>query len=128
MNSQQRSEFVLSILLTSAIQCKIETNANLYFRNALNVVKDDLIMKVDELTRYVKFECNFTNFVNHPNVFPIFCSEQEMFKEEIKSLQTLKSKLLLRVQELEEELKATKEEAEKLAKSSKSDDEVSCFV
>lgn len=56
-----------------------------------------------------------------------------MFKEEIKSLQTLKSKLLLRIQELEEELKATKEEAEKLAKSSKSDDEVSynllfCFL
>lgn len=51
-----------------------------------------------------------------------------MFKDEIKSLQTLKSKLLLRIQELEEELKATKEEAEKLAKSSKSDDEVSCFA
>ena len=51
-----------------------------------------------------------------------------MFKEEIKSLQSLKAKLLLRIQELEEELKSTKEEAEKLAKSSKSDDEVSVLI
>ncbi len=48
-----------------------------------------------------------------------------MFKEEIKSLQTLKSKLMHRISELEEELKTSKEEAEKLAKCNKSDDEVS---
>lgn len=52
-------------------------------------------------------------------------SEQEMFKEEIKSLQNLRSKLLQRVQELEDELKTARDEAEKLARSNKSDDEVS---
>ncbi|XP_065226364.1 JNK-interacting protein 3 isoform X2 [Planococcus citri] len=78
----------------------MENNELLATKNALNVVKDDLIMKVDELT-----------------------SEQEMFKEEIKSLQTLKSKLMQRINELEDEVKCAKEEAEKLAKSNKSDDE-----
>ncbi|KAG8336629.1 C-Jun-amino-terminal kinase-interacting protein [Homalodisca vitripennis] len=68
--------------------------------NALNIVKDDLIIKVDELT-----------------------SEQEILREDLKSLQTLKNRLRQKVTELEEELKKTKEEAEKLAKSSKSDDE-----
>lgn len=52
-------------------------------------------------------------------------SEQEILREELKSLQTLKTRLKLRVSELEEELKKTKEEAEKLAKANKSDDEVS---
>lgn len=47
-----------------------------------------------------------------------------MFKEEIKSLLTLKSKLMQRINELEDESKSAKEEAEKLAKSNKSDDEV----
>lgn len=47
-----------------------------------------------------------------------------MFKEEIKSLQTLKSKLMQRINELEDEVKCAKDEADKLAKSNKSDDEV----
>lgn len=47
-----------------------------------------------------------------------------MFKEEIKSLQSLKNKLLQKIQELEDELKTAREEAEKLARSNKSDDEV----
>ncbi|XKL65617.1 hypothetical protein PGB90_009037 [Kerria lacca] len=78
----------------------MENNELLATKNALNVVKDDLIMKVDELT-----------------------SEQEMFKDEIKSLQTLKKKLMDRVDELEDEVKRCKEDTEKLAKSNKSDDE-----
>lgn len=45
----------------------------------------------------------------------------------MKSLQTLKSRLKQRVAELEEELKKVKEEAEKLARASKSDDEVKFF-
>lgn len=54
----------------------------------------------------------------------MFHSEQEILREELKSLQTLKTRLKQRITELEEELKKTKEEAEKLAKSNKSDDEV----
>ena len=30
-----------------------------YFRNALNIVKDDLIAKVDELSRYVAYPDRF---------------------------------------------------------------------
>lgn len=55
-------------------------------RNALNVVKDDLIAKVDELT-----------------------GEQEMLREEILSLKISRSKLKERVSELEDELKKVKE-------------------
>merc|ERR1712083_462278 len=68
----------------------MENNELLATKNALNIVKDDLIAKVDELT-----------------------GEHEILREEIKSLQTVRAKLQQRVQELEEELKVTKEEAEK---------------
>lgn len=51
-----------------------------------------------------------------------------MFKDEIKSLQSLRGKLLQRVQELEDELKTARDEAEKLARSNKSDDEVSSLI
>lgn len=77
-----------------------ENNELLATKNALNIVKDDLIAKVDELT-----------------------GEHEILREEIKSLQTVRAKLQQRVQELEEELKVTKEEAEKGGKKEKSDDE-----
>ncbi|GLH16726.1 C-Jun-amino-terminal kinase-interacting protein 3 [Gryllus bimaculatus] len=78
----------------------LENTELLATKNALNIVKDDLIVKVDELT-----------------------SEQEILREEIKSLHTLKNKLKQRIQDLEEELKRAKEEAEKAAKAAKSDDE-----
>jgi len=78
----------------------MENNELLATKNALNIVKDDLIAKVDELT-----------------------GEHEILREEIKSLQTVRAKLQQRVQELEEELKVTKEEAEKGGKKEKSDDE-----
>eukprot|EP00092_Neocalanus_flemingeri_P006601 GFUD01007120.1.p1 GENE.GFUD01007120.1~~GFUD01007120.1.p1 ORF type:complete len:1310 (-),score=286.71 GFUD01007120.1:411-4340(-) len=78
----------------------MENNELLATKNALNIVKDDLIAKVDELT-----------------------GEHEILREEIKSLQTVRAKLQQRVQELEEELKVTKEEAEKSGKKEKSDDE-----
>ena len=56
--------------------------------------------------------------------FQLFAfSEHEILREEIKSLQTVRAKLQQRVQELEEELKVTKEEAEKGGKKEKSDDE-----
>ncbi|XP_054711876.1 C-Jun-amino-terminal kinase-interacting protein 4-like isoform X2 [Uloborus diversus] len=76
-----------------------ENNELLATKNALNVVKDDLIAKVDELT-----------------------SEQEILREELKQFSAVKEKLKKRVAELEEELKKSKEAAEK-AKSGKSDDE-----
>lgn len=57
-----------------------------HFRNALNVVKDDLIVKVDELT-----------------------GELEMLREEILSLNVSRTKLRERVSELEDELRKVKE-------------------
>ena len=50
-------------------------------------------------------------------------SEHEILREEIKSLQAVRAKLQQRVQELEEEVKVSKEEAEKAAKKEKSDGE-----
>lgn len=69
----------------------IENNELLATKNALNIVKDDLIAKVDELT-----------------------SEMEILQGEIKSLQAVKERLKQRVLDLEDELKKTKEEAEKM--------------
>ncbi|XP_076319129.1 C-Jun-amino-terminal kinase-interacting protein 4-like isoform X4 [Tachypleus tridentatus] len=74
----------------------MENNELLATKNALNIVKDDLIAKVDELT-----------------------GEQEILKEEVKSLDSVKERLMQRITELEEELKKAKEEVEK----NKSDDE-----
>ena len=66
-----------------------ENNELLATKNALNIVKDDLIAKVDELT-----------------------GEHEILREEIKSLQAVRSKLQQKVQDLEDELKKVKEDAE----------------
>ena len=54
----------------------------------------------------------------------ILNSEQEILREEIRSLAAVKTKLGQRIQELEEELKKVREEAERATKASKSDDEV----
>ncbi|XP_033632321.1 C-Jun-amino-terminal kinase-interacting protein 4-like isoform X2 [Asterias rubens] len=61
-------------------------------KNALNVVKDDLIAKVDELM-----------------------SEIEVQRQEINGLQTTKGRLNLRITELEEEMKKLREENDKVA-------------
>ena len=58
-------------------------------RNALNVVKDDLIVKVDELT-----------------------GELEMLREEIFSLKLSRNDLRKRINELDDELKKAKEASE----------------
>lgn len=58
----------------------------------------------------------------------IFFSEQEILREEITSLNAVKSRLRLRVQELEDEVKKLKEDLEKSNKANKSDDEVGAFV
>ncbi|CAH1394744.1 unnamed protein product [Nezara viridula] len=78
----------------------MENNELLATKNALNIVKDDLIIKVDELT-----------------------SEQEILKDELKSLQVVNARLKQKISELEEDLKKSKEEMEKHSKSNKSDDE-----
>lgn len=55
------------------------------FRNALNIVKDDLIVKVDELS-----------------------GEIEIFREELNTANQARNKLKQRVTELEDELKQSK--------------------
>lgn len=70
----------------------------LYCRNALNVVKDDLIVKVDELT-----------------------GEIEMLREEILSLNISRTKLRDRISDLEEELRKVREANE--AKQEAGDEE-----
>lgn len=75
-----------------------ENNELLATKNALNIVKDDLIAKVDELT-----------------------GEHEILREEIKSLQAVRSKLQQKIQDLEDELKKVKEDAEQ-SKATKADD------
>ncbi|KAL3879347.1 hypothetical protein ACJMK2_031645 [Sinanodonta woodiana] len=74
----------------------LENTELLATKNALNIVKDDLIARVDELT-----------------------SEQEILREEINSIQLVRSKLSQRVKELEEEVKRLKDELEKKAQSAK---------
>lgn len=59
----------------------------IFFRNALNIVKDDLIVKVDELT-----------------------GEQEILREELLALSNNRVKLRARIQELEDEVRRLKEE------------------
>lgn len=71
------------------------------FRNALNIVKDDLIAKVDELS-----------------------SEQEILRDEIRSLQSMRNRLRLRTDELEAEVKTLREEIENARKAAKSEEEV----
>nr|CAD7430872.1 unnamed protein product [Timema monikensis] len=50
-------------------------------------------------------------------------NDQEILREEIRSLQTMKTRLQEKIHDLEEELKRVKEEAEKSSKATKSDDE-----
>ncbi|KAK3100549.1 hypothetical protein FSP39_021628 [Pinctada imbricata] len=78
----------------------LENTELLETKNALNIVKDDLIAKVDELS-----------------------GETEMLREEITTLQTLKSKLNGRVKELEDEVKKLKEELEQKNKTAKEGEE-----
>lgn len=60
---------------------------NSLYRNALNIVKDDLIVKVDELT-----------------------GEIEILREELNAVVTSKNKLKIKVSELEDDLKKAKEQ------------------
>ncbi|XP_034254464.1 JNK-interacting protein 3 isoform X4 [Thrips palmi] len=78
----------------------MENNELLATKNALNIVKDDLIIKVDELT-----------------------SENEFLQEKKKKWLSSEAALKQQIRDLEEELKKAKEEADKALKANKSDDE-----
>ncbi|XP_077984905.1 C-Jun-amino-terminal kinase-interacting protein 4-like isoform X2 [Glandiceps talaboti] len=68
-------------------------------KHALNIVKDDLIARVDELT-----------------------GEMDIMKEEITQLQSIKGRLNSRITELEDDLKKAKEENEKIKMVEEDDD------
>ncbi|XP_041986356.1 JNK-interacting protein 3 isoform X2 [Aricia agestis] len=78
----------------------LENNELLATKNALNVVKDDLIVKVDELT-----------------------GEQEILREEVRNLCGAREKLKDRVRELEEELRHLKETVSTNAGGGENEDE-----
>ncbi|RWS24925.1 JNK-interacting protein 3-like protein, partial [Leptotrombidium deliense] len=82
----------------------LENNELLATKNALNIVKDDLIAKVDELQ-----------------------SDLTMAKDETQQLAAVKNKLKSRIQALEEEIKKCKEELEeakqKIANLAEDDEE-----
>ncbi|XP_063837359.1 JNK-interacting protein 3 isoform X3 [Ostrinia nubilalis] len=78
----------------------LENNELLATKNALNVVKDDLIVKVDELT-----------------------AEQEILREEVASLSAAREKLRERVSQLEEELRHLKETVSNNAGGGENEDE-----
>ncbi|PWA33198.1 hypothetical protein CCH79_00013585 [Gambusia affinis] len=68
-------------------------------KNALNIVKNDLIAKVDELS-----------------------SEQEVLKEELEAVRLSKNKVDARIKELEEEIKRLRAEASRDSKDEVGDD------
>ncbi|XP_063415038.1 C-Jun-amino-terminal kinase-interacting protein 4-like isoform X12 [Mytilus trossulus] len=78
----------------------LENTELLETKNALNIVKDDLIAKVDELT-----------------------GELEICREELSSLHTVKTKLQDRMKLQEDEIKKMKEELEKKTNSAKEGEE-----
>jgi c-Jun-amino-terminal kinase-interacting protein 4 len=80
-----------------------ENQELLQTKHALNVLKDDLIVKLD-----------------------LYSSEMVILREEIKSLQTVKACLQLRITELEEDLKKTREELNERINKQEEDD-VSIF-
>ncbi|XP_071127028.1 C-Jun-amino-terminal kinase-interacting protein 4-like isoform X22 [Mytilus edulis] len=78
----------------------LENTELLETKNALNIVKDDLIAKVDELT-----------------------GELEICREELSSLHSVKTKLQERMKSQEDEIKKMKEELEKKTNSAKEGEE-----
>lgn len=78
----------------------LENNELLATKNALNVVKDDLIVKVDELT-----------------------GEQEILREEIANISASREKLIQKVTQLEEEIRRLKETMSNNAGGGENEDE-----
>lgn len=103
-------------------------------KNALNIVKNDLIARVDELSRFffltwiVHSSCRIviTSYINIslasgtgqyriPKSYINFddaCSEQDILREEIRSLEMVRSKMNERIKELESEVRDLKDKLE----------------
>ncbi|XP_055689696.1 JNK-interacting protein 3 isoform X2 [Lutzomyia longipalpis] len=77
----------------------LENNELLATKNALNIVKDDLIVKVDELT-----------------------GENEIMREDLRSAFIARQKLSQRISELEEELKKVREQMKQQSSSEQEDE------
>ncbi|XP_025413957.1 JNK-interacting protein 3 isoform X3 [Sipha flava] len=106
VSSETESETPFSIGMGKEVENLIKENTELLAtKNALNIVKDDLIIKVDELT-----------------------SEQHILREELKSLQTLNIRLTQKASEVEEELKKTKQELEQLKVNKSDSDEEKSYA
>jgi DNA repair exonuclease SbcCD ATPase subunit len=82
-----------------------ENNELLETKNALNIVKDDLIAKVDELQ-----------------------SELTMCKDEIQQRDAVKDRLKSRISQLEEDLKKTKDELEECNQKLMAQKEVNIII
>ncbi|XP_026812743.1 JNK-interacting protein 3 isoform X3 [Rhopalosiphum maidis] len=106
VSSETEPETPLSIGMGKEVENLIKENTELLAtKNALNIVKDDLIIKVDELT-----------------------SEQHILREELKALQTLNVRLAQKASEVEEELKKTKQELEQLKLNKSDSDEEKSYA
>ncbi len=69
-----------------------------------------LILSLSLLTKLTRFGKSKKMF--HYQTIDSFFSEHEILREEIKSLQDVRSRLQQRIQELEDELKKVRDEAE----------------
>ena len=83
----------------------------------MNVLKDDLIAKLDNFSRLVFLFLTLDSLIDN---LTLFISEMIILKEEINSLQYVKGCLQLRISELEEESKKTREETS-VANNTKND-------
>ena len=62
--------------------------------------------------------------LKNPYSLLFLCSEQEILRDEIRSLQSMRARLRSRTDELELEVKNLREEMENARKASKSEEEV----
>ena len=96
-------------------------------RNALNIVKDDLIAKVHLATSLclllLLVVVDLGMFWGGVQVDEL-SSEQEILRDEIRSLHQMRNRLRLRTDELEAECKMLREEIDSVRKAAKSEDEV----
>lgn len=70
-----------------------------------------LILSLSLLTKLTRFGKS-KKMLFHYQTIDSFFSEHEILREEIKSLQDVRSRLQQRIQELEDELKKVRDEAE----------------
>ncbi|XP_071545152.1 C-Jun-amino-terminal kinase-interacting protein 4 isoform X39 [Panulirus ornatus] len=100
---------------------KEERTVNTLYQE-LQFQEPDALAEMDEGADITGMGKEVENLIMENNEL-LATNEQEILREEIKSLNAVKSRLKLRITELEDEVKKIKEEAEKNAKANKSDDE-----